>query len=157
MIDAHALFEAHLTVADVGVAIEFYQRVVGLSLAHVTANRQAAFLWIGGAGQSMLGLWVAGAAPQRVTSHVAFRVDPAAVAAAPAILQAAGVTPLDFDGRPTDQPVVIAWMPAAAVYFRDPDGHLLELLAMLPHAPSPDGGIVPWREWVRRHGAAGAA
>jgi hypothetical protein len=38
-------------------------------------------------------------------------------------------------------------MPAAAVYFRDPDGHLLEYLAMLDEAPKPDLGIVPWSEW----------
>jgi hypothetical protein len=62
-------------------------------------------------------------------------------------LRNAGITPLDFEGRPTDLPVVLAWMPAAAVYFRDPDGHLLEYIAMLPHAPRPDFGVVPWRTW----------
>jgi lactoylglutathione lyase len=31
----------------------------------------------------------------------------------------------------TAEPSVIGWMPAAAVYFRDPDGHLLEYLPML--------------------------
>jgi lactoylglutathione lyase len=35
-------------------------------------------------------------------------------------------------------------MPAAAVYFRDPDGHQLEYLAMLDEEPRPDRGIVPW-------------
>jgi hypothetical protein len=38
-------------------------------------------------------------------------------------------------------------MPAAAVYFRDLDGHLLEYIAMLPHEPRPDCGVVPWRTW----------
>jgi lactoylglutathione lyase len=37
-------------------------------------------------------------------------------------------------------------MPAAAVYFRDPDGHELEYLAMLEETPRPDLGIVPWSE-----------
>jgi lactoylglutathione lyase len=30
---------------------------------------------------------------------------------------------------------VIGWMPAAAVYFEEPDGHMLEYLAMLDEAP----------------------
>jgi hypothetical protein len=33
---------------------------------------------------------------------------------------------------------VIGWMPAAALYFRAPDGHLLEYLAMLEEDPKPD-------------------
>jgi len=41
---------------------------------------------------------------------------------------------------------VIGWMPAAAVYFRDPDGHLLEYLAMLEGTARPALGIVPWSE-----------
>jgi hypothetical protein len=39
-------------------------------------------------------------------------------------------------------------MPAASVFFRDPDGHLLEYLAMLDEDPSPDLGIVSWSEWL---------
>jgi lactoylglutathione lyase len=39
-------------------------------------------------------------------------------------------------------------MPAAAVYFRDPDGHLLEYLAMLDAPPRPDDGIVSWSRWA---------
>jgi lactoylglutathione lyase len=42
---------------------------------------------------------------------------------------------------------VIGWMPAAAVYFEDPDGHLLEYLAMLDEAPRPEAGVVGWSEW----------
>ena len=45
------------------------------------------------------------------------------------------MTPLSFFTTETDEPSVIGWMPAAAVYFRDPDGHLLEYLAMLDEAP----------------------
>jgi hypothetical protein len=69
-----------------------------------------------------------GAAPQKLTSHTAFRVGVTDVLAAPGVLRAAGVTPLDFDGRPTDQPIVFVWMPAASVFFHDPDGHLLEYI-----------------------------
>jgi hypothetical protein len=43
---------------------------------------------------------------------------------------------------------VIGWMPAAAVYFRDPDGHLIEYLAMLDEPPRPEVGIVSWSDWA---------
>ena len=52
-----------------------------------------------------------------------------------------------MDSRQT-KPVVIGWMPAASVYFHDPDGHLLEYIAMLPDDPRPDVGVVTWREWT---------
>src|SRR5213594_3005542 len=67
--------------------------------------------------------------------HTAFGARLADVIAAPSALRSAGIMPLDFDGQPTDQPVVFAWMPAASVFFHDPDGHLLEYIAMLPHEP----------------------
>ena len=51
-------------------------------------------------------------------------------------------------GEPASEPSVIGWMPAAAVYFRDPDGHQLEYLAMLPEPPRPDAGIVTWLDWA---------
>jgi len=69
------------------------------------------------------------------------------VLAAPRRLQSAGIVALDFNGRPTEEPVVLAWMPAAAVYFLDPDGHLLEYIAMLDGEPRPDDGLVEWRAW----------
>jgi len=69
------------------------------------------------------------------------------VLAAPQALRSAGVTPRDFDGQPTDEPVVIGWMPAACVYFHDPDGHLLEYVAMLPDPPRPECGVMSWHAW----------
>jgi lactoylglutathione lyase len=151
MIAAQDLFEVHLTVADLDRAVAFYRDVVGLRLAHIESGRQVAFFWIGAAGNAMLGLWSAGSGPQKVTSHTAFRASLADVIEAPHALRAAGITPLDFDGRPTKQPSVFAWMPAASVFFRDPDGHLLEYIAMLPNEPRPELGIVPWRMWELMH------
>ncbi len=92
-----------------------------------------------------------------MTLHIAFRASLADVVAAPGALRSAGITPLDFDGHPTDEPVILAWMPAASVFFRDTDGHLLEYIAMLPDEPHPERGIVPWRVWELTHRAAAAA
>jgi lactoylglutathione lyase len=145
------LFEVHLTVTDLERAIAFYRDAVGLRLAHVESARQVAFFWIGHPGNAMLGLWSGGAGPGRITSHTAFSVSLADLLAAPDALLAAGITPLDFAGQPTDHPIVFAWMPAASVFFRDPDGHLLEYIAMLPQEPRPEYGIMPWRMWEQMH------
>jgi lactoylglutathione lyase len=97
----------------------FFGGVLGLELAHRVRERQVAFYWIGGRGQ------------------------------APVRLRAAGVIPRDFSGNPADEPVVLARMPAASLYFHDPDGNLLEFLSMLPDAPDADLGVVPWSRWAR--------
>jgi lactoylglutathione lyase len=150
MIPVEDLFEVHLTVSNLDRAITFYRDVVGLQLADVVAARQAAFFWIGGTRNAMLGLWTGGSGPQRMSLHTALRVSLADVIVAPRALRAAGITPLDFDGQPTDQPIVFAWVPAASVFFRDPDGHLLEYIAIIPREPRPDYGIVPLRTWELR-------
>ena len=95
----------------------------------------------------MLGLWSLGSAPLGLSLHVAFDVALEDALEAAGHLRAQGVAPLSFFGEPADEPSVIGWMPAAAVYFRDPDGHLLEYLAMLDEPPRPDAGIVSWSEW----------
>jgi lactoylglutathione lyase len=128
---ADRLFEAHLIVANLDVSIAFYRDRLGLELAHLVPARQAAFFWIGSCGNSMLGLWQAGAGPQRTTTHIAFAAAADDLITVPQKLQSAGIVALDFQGQPTDEPVVLAWMPALAVYFLDPDGHLLEYIAML--------------------------
>jgi lactoylglutathione lyase len=46
-----------------------------------------------------------------------------------------------------DEPIVHGWMPAAAVFFKDPDGHLLELIADLNDPPRPDFLYRPLSEW----------
>ncbi len=75
MIPIRDLFESHLTVSDLDRAMAFYGRTLGLELARVFPDRRVAFYWIGGPGQSMLGLWEAGSGPQRLSLHVAFKVD----------------------------------------------------------------------------------
>jgi lactoylglutathione lyase len=141
------LFEAHLTVANLDRSVTFYRDVAGLSLALEMPQRGAASFWIGGVGEAMLGLWSLGSAPMGLSLHVAFKASLEDVLEACERLRALGVTPLSFFVTETDEPSVIGWMPAAAVYFRDPDGHLLEYLAMLDEPACPERGIVPWSQW----------
>ena len=76
------------------------------------------------------------------------KLDDLLVAAAH--LKSAGIEPRDFSGNPTDEPVVLAWMPAASLYFYDPDGNLLEFLAMLPDVPEPALHVLSWTAWKKR-------
>lgn len=147
MVTIRDLFETHLTVVELGRSMDFFGWVLGLELAEVFWDRRVAFYWIGGRGNSMLGLWEVGTGPQRMSLHLAFRSDLEDVLDAPARLRAGGIVPLDFSGAPTEEAVVLAWMPAASIYFRDPDGNLLELISMLPESPRPELGVVSWSRW----------
>ena len=144
------LFETHLTVSDLERSLAFYRDEVGLPVALELPERGAAFLWIGAPGRAMLGLWSMGSAPMGLVLHIAFDVALDDVLAAGERLRARGIAPLSFFAEPADEPSVLAWMPAAAVYFRDPDGHLLEYLAMLDAEPRPELGILTWSQWEAR-------
>lgn len=95
----------------------------------------------------MLGVWEVGDAPSGMRLHLAFTNTVEQVLAAVSALKAIGVVPKGFYGEPVEEPVVIGWMPAISLYFTDPDGHLLEYLAMLPQQPCPEAGIIPYSEW----------
>jgi len=135
-------------VSDLDRSIAFWRDVVGLTLALEVSERAAAFFWLGGPGEAMLGLWSLGSAPMSLSLHIAFKTSLEDVLGSCDALRSAGVTPLSFFGDETDEPSVLGWMPAAAVYFRDPDGHMLEYLAMLDGPQRPDAGIVAWSEWA---------
>jgi len=149
----HGLFEAHLPVSDLARATAFYRDLVGLELAYEVPDRGAAFFWTGAAERSMLGLWSLGSAPMGMRLHVAFAVRLDELLQAPAALIDAGVKSLSFFGEPSDEPSVIGWMPAAAVYFQDLDGHMLEYLTMLDGPARPEAGITTWTSWVARDAA----
>src|SRR3954447_3527330 len=140
------LFETHLTVADLERSKAFSRDVAGLPLALELPGRGAAFHWIGGPGRAMLGLWSIGSAPMGMQLHIAFDMSLPEVLAAPERLLALGIQPLSFFAEPANEPSVIGWMPAAAIYFRDPDGHMLEYLAMLDGPARPDLGVVGWSQ-----------
>jgi lactoylglutathione lyase len=153
-VPVYGLFETHLTVSNLPRSIRFYRDIVGLQLAVEASERNAAFFWIGdpsySSRHSMLGLWSVGTAPLGLNLHVAFEV--AAIndlLDAPKRLKDQGIMPLSFFGIESMEPSVIGWMPAAAIYFRDPDGHLMEYLTMLDGKERrPDLGIVSWSDWI---------
>jgi lactoylglutathione lyase len=152
MIPIQGIFEAHITVRDLQRSIDFYRDVVGLEVGIMQPERPAAFFWVGGRGRSMMGIFSSGSWPGTVFQHhVAFQVKLEDILAAPERLRSAGVTPLGGRREPITEPIVFAWMPAASVFFDDPDGNIMEYIAMLPHPPRPELGVVSWSEWQKLH------
>jgi lactoylglutathione lyase len=151
MIPIRDLFEAHLTVSDLRRSMAFFGETLRLELAQFFEDRRVAFYWLGGPGKAMLGVWEVGTTPQRMSLHLAFTVDLADLLNAAEHLRNAGIGPLDFSRNPTEEPVVLAWMPAASLYFYDIDGNLLEFIAMLPDHPEPNLGVVSWSSWITRN------
>ncbi|MBZ5762102.1 VOC family protein [Rhizobium sp. VS19-DR104.2] len=150
MISIEGLYETHLTVSDLGRSINFYQNIVGLELAHTIPERNVAFLWIGGRERSMLGLWSIQSSPLRMKLHIAFRTTIDQVTKAPAYLRSKGIVPRNGAGDEIREPIVFPWMPAASVYFNDPDEHSLEYIAILPRQARADiPGITTLSEWNR--------
>ena len=153
MVPVESLFEAHLAVRDIERSVTFYRDVVGLELGLLQSERPAAFFWVGGRGRSMMGMFTSGSWPiKTMQHHVSFEVTLEDILVAPRRLRSAGITPLGRPslaghGEPIDEPIVFAWMPAASVFFDDPDGNLLEYICMLPEPPRPEVGVVSWSEW----------
>ena len=150
------IYETHLPVSDLARSVEFYRDRLGLEPATPVPARNAAFFWVGGKARGMLGLWGTGSGPLQMKLHFAFRLPVAALLAAPRRLEAAGIAPLGFHGGPVTEPVVIGWMPALSLYFRDPDEHSLEFIAVLGDPPDPGFGIGPYSDWCARGRPAGA-
>jgi lactoylglutathione lyase len=147
------LYETHVPVADTEASAKFYVEVVGLELAYRSPDRDIAFLFIGTDRRSMIGLWGPtteyGRDPHRC--HFAIAISLPELLAVGKRLHDLGVSTRNFAGEETTEPSVIGWMPSAQLYFRDPDGHSLEFITMLPHRPDPNF-IGPLSAWQRRAG-----
>jgi catechol 2,3-dioxygenase-like lactoylglutathione lyase family enzyme len=120
-----------ITVADVDATIEWYQRVLGAEPLHLELWREGklpiALLQV---GASRLSVHPAAApatphagAPTPGSADLCFRYD-GPVGEILAMLEVAGVAVVE---GPVPRPASNG-EPGASVYFRDPDGNLLELL-----------------------------
>ncbi len=142
------LYETHLAVTDTRASQAFYTEIVGLPFAYRDPKRDIAFLWIGEDRRSMLGLWGPGTqfghAAQK--SHFAIAVSLPKLLIAGKRLNDLGVATRNFNNERTTEPSVIGWMPSAQLYFDDPDGHLLEFIALLNDDPNAEsiGSISEW-------------
>lgn len=148
------IYETHLTVRNLDRALEFYQDKLGLKLARRLPERDVAFLWAGPKEVGMLGLWGVGSAPMGMQLHFAFRATKQTVLDSCQSLPARGITPLGFNGeQEVSEPVVLGWMPALSIYFKDPDGHSIEMLHMLDEKPDAGFGVQSYFAWQQRSGA----
>ena len=80
--------------------------------------------------------------------HLAIAVSLSELLAAGQRLEGLGVACTNFFGDRTTEPSVIGWVPSAQLYFRDPDGHALEFLALLDDEPEADfiGSLSAWQQ-----------
>ncbi len=151
------LYEAHLPVADTKTAEKFYRAIVGLPFACRDPTRDIVFMWADAKEKAMIGLWgpnTAYGSRDGVVKkhHLAFAVSLDDLFAAIKKLNGHRIETLGFDGEKTDEPTVIGWAPAAMIYFRDPDGHMLEFITILPDPPDPayNGSYAQWKKLIRK-------
>ncbi|MFC3798906.1 VOC family protein [Cohnella sp. GCM10012308] len=139
------LYETHLQVTDLNASIAFYKKL-GLELALVMEERKGAFFYIGKERQ-LLGIWEVPQGSEVSKRHFAFGTDLDLLKDAIDWLRERGIEPKKALGKEPIEPVVHAWMPAAAVYFDDPDGNELEFIAWLPAEPKQMEHAVYLSEW----------
>jgi len=149
------LYETHLPVADTKAAEKFYREIVGLPFAYRDPRRDIVFMWADAKEKAMLGLWgpntvygKQGATPQ--THHLAFAISLDELFAAIKKLNQHRIETLGFSGEKANEPTVIGWAPAAMIYFRDLDGHMLEFITILSDPPNPsfNGRYSEWKKMM---------
>lgn len=147
-------YEVHLPVTDLDRSTDFYVDRLGFERGF-GGKGQAGVLLLYGDGERrwMLGLFQVDQVVHRHPAeyHISFRVPEQQVDGMIPYLRKRGIEPLHPPTAPVQgpmqEPIVHGWMPAAAVFFRDPDGHLLELIADLSEEPRPGFVYRPLSEW----------
>lgn len=157
----HGLYEAHLPVTDLERSVDFYVDHLGFEIGFGDPGGDSVLLLYEDEGTRwMLGLFRVDEVRHRhpAEHHVAFRMAAEDVDRMVPMLEERGIRPLHPPTAPEEgrmrEPIVHGWMPAASVFFRDPDGHLLELIAELDEEPRPDVVYRPLSEW-RSSGSGG--
>lgn len=153
------LYEVHLPVTDIDRSIDYFTEKLGFELAFGD-RRDSSVLLLYDKGEScwMLGLFEVDHIDHRHPAeyHISFRVSESNVDQMISWLRNRNIQPSHpptvpgVGGQEMKEPIVHGWMPAAAVFFRDPDGHLLELIADLDGEPRPDFNYRPLSEWRAR-------
>jgi len=120
MLPIRGVYEIAIRVKDLARAEAFYTQTLGLTEGVRDTRRNWLFLRAGGnAGMIVLqedkSDWP--------TQHFAFTVDEADIEQAAKTLTEKGVT--------VSGPIIHQWIPAKSIYFDDPDGHALELCALM--------------------------
>ncbi len=144
------LYETHILVSDLDQSRHFYEDLLGLKVGWINLDERRLLYWVGSSGKSMLG--VREVPKEKVFwQHFAFEATLDDMRNAVSFLKVKGIKCHNrIDGG--EYPQVFGWMPAVAIYFNDPDGHLLEFISMLPDLPRPDLGLLSWEQWDRRKG-----
>jgi len=148
------LYEVHLPVADLRRSIAFYTEKLGFEHGFgEPAEGSVLLMFTYEDTRWMLGLFEVEEIDHRHPAeyHIAFRVPLAAADRMVPWLKERGIEPVHPSTAPQNgpmkEPIVHGWMPAAAVFFADPDGHLLELISELPGTPRPGFVYRPLSEW----------
>lgn len=147
------LYETHIPVADTKASQTFYSEVVGLPFAYRDPTRDIVFLWVDEKQKGMVGLWGATTGYGRQNGiltrcHLSFAVSFEQLQRAIVKLNERGIETSGFGETPTLEPSVIGWMPSAQIYFRDPDGHSLEFITILPETPNATF-VGSYADWVK--------
>lgn len=147
------LYEAHLPVRNLEKSIEFYKK---LDLELAFQNEKLAFFWLE-KGRSWLGLWET----EKVDTpyhpslrHIAFHVSIEDIRNAKDWLEGKGIEMREaFGFSPEKQPLVLPNKAHAhaAVYFHDPDGNSLELIAPLRLDAQENFEMMSLKDWDQKY------
>ncbi|MFY0780579.1 VOC family protein [Peribacillus simplex] len=146
------LYEAHLPVSDLQRSIDFYHKLE-LELAY--RSERVVFFWLE-KGKSWLGLWKTDQVeiPYHPSiRHVALQIDLGDMPSAKDWLKDKGIDIRPFfNFTEGQQPLVLDNNPQAhaAVYFEDPDGNVLELIAPLRLDFEESFGEMSLEDWYKR-------
>jgi lactoylglutathione lyase len=123
MLPIRGLYEVAVRVKELARAENFYRNILGLEVGTRDERRNWLFLYAGGnAGMIVL----QEDRTEWPTQHLAFTVAEEDIERAATMLREQGVA--------VKGPVYHDWMPSKSIYFADPDGHDLELLALVNQA-----------------------
>ena len=121
MLSIRGVYEIAIPVKELSRAEPFYREVLGLEVGLRDETRRWVFLRAGGIAGMVVLQECSGECP---TLHFAFAVDDADLESAARALRERGIS--------TQGPIFHDWIPGKSLYFRDPDGHDLELFAQAP-------------------------